>query len=164
MAEKVRWGILATGWIADLFVRDLLLTNHLVTAVGSRKQESAQRFAKDFGIQTAHGSYEALVADPNVDIIYIATPHPHHIAAAKLALNAGKHILVEKPFTINAGEAAEIVSLASAKGLVVLEAMWTRFFRICVASVRSLQRGQLAKSVRSPPIIVRNCRMTRNIV
>ncbi len=127
MAEKVRWGILATGWIADLFVRDLLLTNHLVTAVGSRKQESAQRFAKDFGIQTAHGSYEALVADPNVDIIYIATPHPHHIAAAKLALNAGKHILVEKPFTINAGEAAEIVSLASAKGLVVLEAMWTRF-------------------------------------
>ena len=127
MTGKIRWGILATGWIAELFVRDLLLTKHLVTAVGSRTEENAQRFAREFGIAKAHGSYEALVADPDVDIIYIATPHPQHVAAAKLALNAGKHILVEKPFTINAAEAAEIVSLASAKGLVVLEAMWTRF-------------------------------------
>ena len=127
MAERIRWGILATGWIAELFVRDLLLTRHRVTAVGSRTEESARRFAGEFGIPKAHGSYEALVADPDVDIIYIATPHPQHVTAAKLALNAGKHILVEKPFTINAAEAAEIVSLASAKGLVVLEAMWTRF-------------------------------------
>ncbi|MEO6300916.1 MAG: Gfo/Idh/MocA family oxidoreductase [Paracoccaceae bacterium] len=127
MAEKIRWGILATGWIAELFVKDLLLTKHHVTAVGSRSQDSANRFAKEFGIKTAHGSYEALAADPNVDIIYIATPHPQHVAAAKLALNAGKHILVEKPFAINAIEAAEIVDLANAKGLIVLEAMWTRF-------------------------------------
>jgi predicted dehydrogenase len=127
MAEKTRWGILATGWIADLFVKDLLLTGHAVTAVGSRSIETAKRFAKQFGIPAAHGSYEALAADPNVDVIYIATPHPHHVAAAKLALNAGKHILVEKPFTINAREAAEIVALAKAKNLVVLEAMWTRF-------------------------------------
>jgi predicted dehydrogenase len=127
LAKKIRWGILATGWIADLFVKDLLLTGHAVTAVGSRTQASADRFAKQFGIGTAHGSYEALVADPNVDIIYIATPHPQHVAAAKLALNAGKHILVEKAFTINAAEAAEIVDLATAKQLVVLEAMWTRF-------------------------------------
>lgn len=70
---------------------------------------------------------EALAADPNVDIIYVATPHPHHVVAAKLALNAGKHILVEKLFTTNAREAAEIVALANAKKLVVLEAMWTRF-------------------------------------
>ena len=102
MAGKIRWGILATGWIADLFVKDLLLTGHSVTAVGSRSNESAKRFAKEFGIATAHGSYEALVTDPNVDIIYISTPHPHHVSAAKLALTAGKHILVEKPFTINA--------------------------------------------------------------
>ena len=127
MAEQIRWGILATGWIADLFVKDLLLTGHSVTAVGSRNVESAKRFAKEFGIATAHGSYAALVADPNVDVVYIATPHPHHVAAAKLALNAGKHILVEKPFTINAREAAEIVALARAKNLMVLEAMWTRF-------------------------------------
>ncbi len=127
MAAQIRWGILATGWIADLFTKDLILTGHAVTAVGSRSQASADRFAKALGIPTAHGSYEALVADPNVDIIYIATPHPQHISAAKLALNAGKHILVEKAFTLNAPEAAEIVALAQAKGLVVLEAMWTRF-------------------------------------
>lgn len=127
MAKTIRWGILATGWIADLFVKDLIQTGHSVAAVGSRLQESADRFAKTFGIATAHGSYEALVADPNVDIIYIATPHPQHGTAAKLALNAGKHILVEKPFTLNAREAAEIVDLARVKGLVVLEAMWSRF-------------------------------------
>ena len=127
MAGKIRWGILATGWIADLFVKDLLLTGHSVTAIGSRNAESAKRFAKEFGIATAHGSYAALMADPNVDVVYIATPHPHHVSAAKLALTAGKHILVEKPFTINAREAAEIVALAKAKNLVVLEAMWTRF-------------------------------------
>jgi predicted dehydrogenase len=127
MAAKLRWGILATGWIADLFVKDLLLTSHSVTAVGSRSKDSAKRFADQFGIANAHGSYEALAADPNVDVIYVATPHPHHITAAKLALNAGKHILVEKPFTINAREAEEIVALAKSKNLVVLEAMWTRF-------------------------------------
>ncbi len=127
MTKAIRWGILATGWIAELFVKDLMLTGHTVTAVGSRSQSSADRFAKTFGIATAHGSYAALAADPNVDIIYIATPHPQHFAAAILALNAGKHILVEKAFTLNAGEAAQIVSLAETKGLVVLEAMWTRF-------------------------------------
>ena len=127
MAQQLRWGILATGWIAELFVKDLLLTGHAVTAVGSRSQASADRFAKDFGIGTAHGTYEALAADPNVDIIYVATPHPQHAAAAKLALHAGKHVLVEKAFTLNAAEAADLVELAQAKGLVVLEAMWTRF-------------------------------------
>ncbi len=127
MTKAIRWGILATGWIAELFVKDLLLTGHQVTAVGSRSQASADRFATAFGIAKAHGSYEALAADPDVDIIYIATPHPQHFAAAMLALNAGKHILVEKAFTLNAAEAARIVTLAQAKGLVVLEAMWTRF-------------------------------------
>jgi len=127
MIKGIRWGILATGWIAELFVKDLLLTGHQVAAVGSRSQSSADRFASAFGIGKAHGSYEELAADPDVDIIYIATPHPQHYAAAMLALSAGKHILVEKAFTINAREAAAIVSLAQANGLVVLEAMWTRF-------------------------------------
>jgi predicted dehydrogenase len=127
MADQIRWGILATGWIADLFTKDLILAGHKVTAVGSRSQASADRFAASHGIAVAHGSYEALVADPQVDIIYIATPHPQHAAAAKLALNAGKHVLVEKAFTLNAPEAAGIVELAQEKGLVILEAMWTRF-------------------------------------
>ncbi|MFC3181155.1 Gfo/Idh/MocA family protein [Cypionkella sinensis] len=132
MAEKLRWGILATGWIAELFVKDLQLTGHSVTAVGSRTSARAQAFASAFNIPTAHGSYEALAADPNVDIVYIATPHPQHHANAMMALQAGKHILVEKPFTINAVEAAEVVALARSKGLLVLEAMWTRFLpHIC---------------------------------
>lgn len=124
---KPRWGILATGGIARQFVRDLQLTGRPVTAVGSRTQAGADRFAEAFGIARAHGSYESLVADPEVDIIYIATPHPQHVAAARLALEAGKHILVEKAFTLNAVEAAGIVEQAAARNLVVLEAMWTRF-------------------------------------
>lgn len=127
MAEQLRWGILATGWIAGMFVKDLRLTGHVVAAVGSRAQASADRFAKESGVTKAHGSYEALVADPEVDVIYIATPHPQHLAAAKLALNAGKHVLIEKAFTLNAAEAEEIVALGAAKGLLVMEAMWTRF-------------------------------------
>lgn len=148
MAAQIRWGILATGWIADLFTKDLILTGHAVTAVGSRSPASADRFAKALGIPTAHGSYEALVADPNVDIIYIATPHPQHISAAKLALNAGKHILVEKAFTLNAAEAAEIVALAQAKGLVVLEAMWTRFLPH-MKRIREILKAGMIGEVRS---------------
>jgi predicted dehydrogenase len=127
MTTNPRWGILATGWIAGMFVNDLILTGHTVSAVGSRTQSSADRFAKEFGVARAHGSYEALVADPEVDIVYIATPHPLHLDAARLALNAGKHVLVEKAFALNATEAAEIVDLAAANKLLVLEAMWTRF-------------------------------------
>ncbi|MGY0194388.1 Gfo/Idh/MocA family protein [Leptothrix sp. BB-4] len=127
MSKALRWGILGTGWIADLFVQDLLLTGHAVSSVGSRTQAGADRFASRFGIARAHGSYERLLADPEVDIVYVATPHPMHAANAIDALNAGKHVLVEKPFTLNAREARAVVDLARAKGLVVLEAMWTRF-------------------------------------
>lgn len=124
---QLRWGILGTGFIADLQTQDLLGNGFTVQAVGSRALESSASFGEKFGIPTAHGSYEAMVADPDVDIVYVATPHTFHHAHALLALNAGKHVLVEKPFTMNAPEAQEIVALAEAKGLVVLEAMWTRF-------------------------------------
>lgn len=127
MTTDLRWGILATGWIADLFVQDLQLAGHRVTAVGSRTQAGADGFAKRFNIPNAHGSYEALVSDPDVDIVYVATPNPMHVDNALMALNAGKHVLIEKPFTINAAEARKVVDLACAKNLVVMEAMWTRF-------------------------------------
>lgn len=148
MATGLRWGILATGWIADLFVKDLQMTGHSVTAVGSRSQQSADRFAAQFGIPKAHGSYEALVADPNVDIVYVATPHPMHAANATMALEAGKHILVEKPFTINAAEARRIVDLATSKNLVVLEAMWMRFLPHMVR-IREIVASGLLGEVRS---------------
>lgn len=123
----LRWGILGTGWIAELQTSDLKLDGHTVTAVGSRAQRSADAFGDRFGIPNRHGSYADLVADPDVDIVYVATPHPMHAADAKLALQAGKHVLVEKPFTINQAEAQSVVDLAASKGLVVLEAMWTRW-------------------------------------
>jgi predicted dehydrogenase len=127
VAGSLRWGILGTGWIASEFTRDLLAAGMTVAAVGSRSQGSADAFAKRFGIATAYPSYEALVADPDVDAIYISTPHPLHYDNAKLVLNAGKHALVEKAFTLNAAEAREIVGLARDRKLVILEAMWTRW-------------------------------------
>jgi predicted dehydrogenase len=126
--SPVRWGILGTGGIARTFVTDLRLTDSgAAVAVGSRGQGSADRFADEFGISNRHASYESLVADPDVDVIYVATPHPLHHANAILALRAGKHVLVEKPFTMNAGEAREIVEVARERGLFAMEAMWTRF-------------------------------------
>jgi predicted dehydrogenase len=126
--SPVRWGILGTGGIASTFVTDLVLTDSgVVVGVGSRSQGSADRFADEFGIANRHASYESLVADPDVDVVYVATPHPMHHNNAILALRAGKPVLVEKPFTTNAAEAREIVGVAREKGLFAMEAMWTRF-------------------------------------
>jgi predicted dehydrogenase len=120
----IRWGIIGTGGIAHAFAADLELTDSgTVAAVGSRTLASAEAF----GFGRPHGSYEALVADPEVDVVYVATPHPMHHANARLALEAGKPVLVEKAFTMNAAEARDLVELARAKGLFLMEAMWTRF-------------------------------------
>ena len=127
MSENLRWGILGTGGIAEAQTKDLKVLGSPVTAVGSRTQERADVFAAKHDIPHAHGSYEALVADPDVDVIYVATPHPMHAEDAILALNAGKHVLVEKVFTVNAAEARSVVDLAHERGLVALEAMWTRW-------------------------------------
>jgi predicted dehydrogenase len=127
VTERLRWGVLGTGWIATQMTSDLGVLGSPVTAVGSRSQQTADAFASRFGIPTAHASYQQLVDDPEVDVVYVATPHPSHYADARLALEAGKHVLVEKAFTVNAAEARELVDLAAERGLVVLEAMWTRW-------------------------------------
>jgi len=139
----LRWGILGTGWIADLFVRDLQLTGRKVVAVGSRSQASASAFAARFHVPKALASYEALAADPDVDVIYVATPHPLHADNALLALEGGKHVLIEKPFTLNAAEARRVVDRAKAKKLVVLEAMWTRFLPHMLDIRRLIASGEL---------------------
>ena len=144
---RLRWGILGTGFIADLQVRDLVDNGFAVQAVGSRSLETSQAFASRFGIPTAHGSYEDLAADPDVDVVYVATPHVFHHENALLALNAGKHVLVEKAFTINARQAQEIVDLAAGKGLVALEAMWTRFLPH-MARLREIVAGGVLGEVR----------------
>ena len=146
--SPVRWGILGTGGIASTFVTDLRLADSgVAVAVGSRSQGSADRFADKFAIANRHASYESLVADPDVDVIYVATPHPMHHDNAILALQAGKHVLVEKPFTMNAAEAREIVRVARERGLFAMEAMWTRFLPH-VAIIRDwLARGVLGDVV-----------------
>jgi predicted dehydrogenase len=124
----IRWGILGTGGIAATFAADLERTDSgTAVAVGSRRAESASAFADRFGIPNRHTGYEALVADPEVDVVYVATPHPMHHADALLALRAGKHVLVEKPFTMNAAEGEELVAEARARGRFLMEAMWARF-------------------------------------
>jgi predicted dehydrogenase len=146
--KQVRWGILGTGGIAHTFADDLRSTDSgVVAAVGSRGQESADRFADEFGIEARHPSYESLVADPAVDIVYVATPHPTHRDNAILALRAGKPVLVEKPFAMNATEAAEIVAVAREEKLFAMEAMWTRFLPH-IAQVREwLAEGALGEIV-----------------
>ena len=125
---SLRWGIIGTGRIASEFAADLALTDSGdVVAVGSRSRASADRFADRFGLPRRHGSYKSLVADPEVDAVYVATPHPFHHANALLALEAGKAVLVEKPFTMNARAAGELVAAARASGRFLMEAMWTRF-------------------------------------
>ncbi|GAA1519038.1 putative dehydrogenase [Agromyces terreus] len=148
MTERLRWGILATGWISHLFTSDLKANGFDVRAVGSRSQEAADAFAAEFGIPNAHASYEALVADPEVDVIYVGTPHPMHAANARLALEAGKHVLVEKSFTVNAREAREIAELAASEGLLVLEAMWTRYLPH-MARIREIIEAGTLGDVRS---------------
>ncbi|MGD7732506.1 Gfo/Idh/MocA family protein [Propionibacteriaceae bacterium G57] len=123
----LRWGILATGWIAELFTADLRTAGLDVAAVGSRTAGSAKRFAEQFEISRAHDSYEALCADDDVDIIYVATPHPMHAENALTAIAAGKHVLVEKAFTLTEAEAARVRDAAIEAGVLVMEAMWTRY-------------------------------------
>jgi predicted dehydrogenase len=126
--KALRWGVIGTGGIAAAFVRDLAwLPDADVVAVGSRAQESADRFAAAHGLERGHASYEDLVGDDAVDVVYVATPHPLHVSAAMLAIEAGKAVLVEKPFTIDAGEAESLVSTARSRGTFLMEAMWTRF-------------------------------------
>lgn len=146
--RPTRWGIIGTGGIAATFAADLTLTESgVVAAVGSRTQESADRFGEEFGVARRHAGYESLVADPEVDVVYVATPHPMHREDAIMALEAGKPVLVEKPFAMNAAEAREIVALARRKGLFAMEAMWTRFLPH-IAQIRDwLARGLLGEIV-----------------
>lgn len=121
------WGILGPGGIARAFARDLQsLAGHSVAAVGSRTLSNAQEFVSTIGGK-AYGSYEELVADESVDAIYVATPHPAHKENVVLALNAGKPVLCEKPFAVNAQEAQEMVAAAAANNVALMEAMWSRF-------------------------------------
>lgn len=147
--QSIRWGIIGTGGIASAFAGDLkLLPDAQVVAVGSRSQKSADEFGDRFDIPRRYATYEQLADDPEIDAIYVSTPHPMHHANALLAIRAGKAVLVEKPFTINAKEARELVSEARARGTFLMEAMWTRHLPHIVALREILAQGRLG-AVRS---------------
>jgi predicted dehydrogenase len=125
----IRWGILSTGHIAASFADDLrLLPDAEVTAVGSRTLEAARKFATEHGIRRAHGSWSELADDPQVDAVYVATPHSAHHEATLTCLRAGKATLTEKPFTLDLAQARELVDTARDRGVFLMEAMWMRCF------------------------------------
>ncbi len=128
MNKKIRWGIVGLGNIAGKFAGDLALSSEAtLVAVASRDSDKARHFSEQYGAKKAYGSYEALFEDPEVDVVYIATPHSFHHAQTLSALQGGKNVLCEKPLGINAAEVREMTDLASEKGLFLMEALWSRF-------------------------------------
>lgn len=144
--QAVRWGIIGPGSISHKFVQGLQVAEGAVlTAVASRTLDRAQTFANQYGFARAYGSYEALTADPDVDAVYIGTLHSFHKSHTMLCLEHGKHVICEKPFAINANEAAEMVALARQKRVVLMEAMWTRFLPTLVKTRELLASGAIGE-------------------
>jgi predicted dehydrogenase len=124
----LRWGIIGPGWISEVFVSSIhQFTTQRAVAVASRTPGKADEFAKKYGIDTVHDSYEALVNDPNVDVIYVATHISDHLHHARMAVAAGKHVLVEKPLHYSPEDAEAFFAEATAAGVLAMEAMWTRY-------------------------------------
>ncbi|MEV4141333.1 Gfo/Idh/MocA family oxidoreductase [Dactylosporangium sp. NPDC049742] len=127
-APPIKWGVIAPGWIADQFAGAVHRhSKSRVVAAGSSSLQRAEEFMARHGGGRAYGSYEALVADADIDAVYVASPHSHHHEQTLLALRAGKPVLVEKAFTQNAAQAAELIEVARGSGLLLMEAMWSRF-------------------------------------
>ena len=144
--RKFRWGILGTGAIARQFVEGLRsLPEAEVLAVGSRSEASAAEFADEREIPRRYAGYDDLAADSDIDVVYVATPHPFHAGNAELCLNAGKAVLCEKPFTVNAAEAERVIGLARDKGLFLMEGMWTRFFPLMGKVRRVVSEGAIGE-------------------
>lgn len=160
MAEsvfKLRWGILGAGWISGVFVKDIILhpntrgvtdVIHEFVAIGSRDAQKAKQWIAEKTGQADHpakayGSYEEVVSDPEVDAVYIGVPHPGHYDLVVLALNHGKHVLCEKPCTVNANETKALFKLAKEKNLFLMEAMWTRFLPVAQYIADLVHKGTL---------------------
>ncbi|GMK54879.1 hypothetical protein CspeluHIS016_0114650 [Cutaneotrichosporon spelunceum] len=168
--HTIRWGIISTGGIATTFSKDLLVdpatrgvteVAHKIAAVGSRSIPSAQAFidklkaapgVSSWGVESgalddakAYGSYDEVYADPNVDVVYIGTPHPFHHQNAKAALLAGKNVLCEKPFVMDLAELDELIAIAKENKVFLMEAVWTRFQPIAYAVQEALRSGKLGR-------------------
>ena len=144
--DKIRWGILGTGVIARKFATGLKSAPGAeLAAVGSRSQATADEFGDTFGARRRYASYEALANDPEIDVIYVSTPHPMHKDNTLLGLNAGKAVLCEKPFCLNAAEAETMINLARSKGLFLMEAMWTRYLPAVIKTRQLIADGVLGE-------------------
>lgn len=144
MSQTIRWGILGTGKIAKAFATALADTPGAeLAAVASRSADSAASFGAAYGATRWHASYQALADDPEVDVIYIGTPHPMHHENAMMCLHGGKAVLVEKSFTMNRAQAEDIIALARQKKLFAMEAMWSRFMPAIVEARRIVQSGEI---------------------
>ena len=125
-APVIRWGILGSGWIAEKFIQSVRAhTKQNIVAVGSRDKQRAEQFASRMELEKAYGDYDELVAASDLDVIYVATPHNLHHEGVTLALNAGKHVLVEKPIALNRAQTLEMVELARRQSRFFAEALWT---------------------------------------
>ncbi|MHA7282097.1 Gfo/Idh/MocA family protein [Arthrobacter sp. TMS2-4] len=150
--RALKWGVIATGGIASKVTQDIaLLEDAVLHAVSSRSVDSAAAFADRFGFATSYGNdggvagYQRLVDDPEVDVVYITTPHGQHYDVARAALTAGKHALCEKPFTINAAEAEDLAAIAAERGLFLMEAVWTRFLPSVNRAWEIIHSGELGE-------------------
>ena len=144
--QPIRFGILSTGTIAHKMARTLpMVPEAQLLAVGSRTQANADAFAAEFGIPRAYGSMEALLADPDIDAVYVASPHPQHKPMTLAAVAAGKHVLCEKPLTLTRADSEEVYAAAREKGVFLMEAMWTRFIPTILAAKRWIAEGRIGE-------------------
>ncbi|MEN9444082.1 MAG: hypothetical protein RIS47_972 [Bacteroidota bacterium] len=149
MKTEIKWGILGTGFIARKMAEALaFVPNAKLYAIASRNLDTAQKFADEFAVVKAYGSYEELAADPEIDLVYIGTPHPFHFPNTMMCLEQGKGVLCEKPFAMNRMEVDLMVESARSKNLFLMEAFWTRFlphFRFLETSLDSGKIGTITK-------------------
>lgn len=145
MTGMYNWGVLAPGGIAESQVADMQLAGLRIGAVASRNLERAKAFAAKFNIPDAYGSYAELLADPAIDVVYVCNTQNAHLETALAVIAAGKNLLLEKPFTLNARQAAQIVAAAKAKEVFVMEAMWTRFLPNHVRLFEILAAGTIGE-------------------
>ena len=150
--RALRWGVVATGLIARRVVAQLVrLDDAVLQAVSSRAGARARAFADEHGAPTAYGDaggepgFQRLAADPDVEVVYVATPHGQHHAVTRALLEAGKHVLVEKAFTVTGGEAEDLIALARSRGLFLMEAVWTRFLPVYQGAVDVVASGDLGE-------------------
>ena len=144
MSKTFKWGVISPGRIAHTFAKALkAVPNAEIHAVASSSQERADAFAKEYGIPNVYDDYAALVVNPEIDVVYIASLHQQHYAHTKMALEAGKAVLCEKPFTVNAKETKELLDLATKKKLFLMEAVWTRYLPIYGTIRKWLDKGKI---------------------